>query len=62
MRKSWLQMLLSSMCIEINPAEVMAKYNEAKDIMPKLAVFVNTLDARLKRIEDKLGIKEVENG
>lgn len=53
-RKSGLQMLLSSMGVEIDPAEIMSKYNEAKDIMPKLAAFVNTLDERLKRIETQL--------
>ena len=63
MRKSGLQMLLSSMGIEIDPAEVMAKYNQAKDIMPQLAAFVQTLDGRLKRIEEKLGIEEgAQNG
>ena len=47
-------MLLSSMGIDINPEEIMQKYNEAKDIMPKLAAFVTQLDARLARIEERL--------
>ena len=58
MRKSGLQMLLSSMGIDINPEEIMQKYNEAKDIMPKLAAFVTQLDARLARIEERLGIDD----
>lgn len=58
MRKSGLQMLLGSMGIEIDPAEIMAKYNQAKDIMPKLAEFVGQLDARLARIEERLGIHD----
>lgn len=52
-RKSALQHLLSSMGIDIKPEELMQKYNEAKEIMPKLAVFVNGLDERLKRMEEK---------
>lgn len=55
MRKTGLQMLLSQLGIEIDPQEIMTKYNEAKEIMPKLAVFVNQLDARLARIEERLG-------
>lgn len=54
MRKTGLQMLLSSMGIEIEPEELTRKYNEAKDIVPKLAAFVTQLDERLKRIEEKL--------
>ena len=61
MRKSGLQMLLSSMGIEIDPAEIMQKYNEAKDIMSNLAAFVNTLDARLARIEKHLGVENGDN-
>lgn len=45
-------MLLSQLGIEIDPQEIMTKYNEAKEIMPKLAVFVQQLDERLKRIEE----------
>ena len=52
MRKTGLQMLLSSMGIEIDPEEVKAKYEQAKEIMPKLALFVQTLDDRLARIEE----------
>lgn len=51
-------MLLGSMGIDINPDELMAKYHEAKDIMPKLAAFVTTLDARLARIEERLNIHD----
>lgn len=51
-------MLLSSMGIEINPEELMQKYNEAKEIMPKLADFVTKLDARLARIEERLNIHD----
>lgn len=58
MRQSGIQMLLSSMGINIDPAEVMQKYNEAKDIMPKLATFVTQLDARLQRIEERLGVSD----
>lgn len=58
MRKTGLQMLLASMGIEINPEELMTKYNEAKEIMPKLADFVTKLDARLARIEERLGIND----
>ena len=57
-RKSALQHLLAAMGIEINPAELMQKYEQAKDIMPKLAAFVDTLDSRLKRIEEKLDIHD----
>lgn len=57
-RKSALQHLLAAMGIEIDPAELMQKYEQAKDIMPKLAAFVDTLDGRLKRIEEKLGIHD----
>jgi hypothetical protein len=53
-RKSALFMLLESMGINIDPAEVMTKYEQAKDIMPKLADFVNTLDGRLERLEKRL--------
>lgn len=52
MRKSGLQLLLSSMGLDINPEELKAKYEQAKDIMPKLAEFVNRLDERLAKIEE----------
>ena len=52
MRKSGLQLLLSSMGLDINPEELKQKYEQAKDIMPKLAEFVNKLDERLARIEE----------
>lgn len=61
-RKTGLQMLLSQMGIEIDPQEIMAKYNEAKNIMPKLAVFVDQLDGRLKRIEERLGLENGNTG
>lgn len=51
-------MLLGSMGIDINPDELMTKYHEAKDIMPKLAAFVSQLDARLARIEERLNIHD----
>lgn len=62
MRKTGLQMLLSSMGLEIDPQEIQQKYNEAKDIMPKLAAFVTQLDDRLARIEERLGTNGPGNG
>lgn len=49
-------MALSALGIDIDPDELKQKYNEAKDIMPRVASFVTTLDARLSRIEERLGL------
>lgn len=56
MRKGTLAMALSALGIDIDAEEIQRKYTEAKDIMPKLAAFVNTLDARLSAIEERLGL------
>jgi hypothetical protein len=46
--------LLQSLGIKIEPAEIERAFAEGKDILPKLAASFEELSARQKRIEEKL--------
>jgi len=46
--------LLQSLGIKIEPAEIERAFSEGKDILPKLAASFEELSARQKRIEEKL--------
>lgn len=46
-----LQLLLQSLGIKIDPAQIEAAFQQGKDALPKLAKEFETLNARLARIE-----------
>lgn len=49
-----LQLLLQSLGIKIEPAQVEAAFQRGKDALPKIAASFDDLNARLLRIETKL--------
>lgn len=56
-----IKILLESLGIKINPSEIEDAWSKSKDALPRLAAAFDELNARLARIEEKLGIEVKKN-